>query len=407
MRSAWPSGSRGETSERGTFDVKTPSDRLPYLDVLRGVAILTVFVHHLPPAFGEVFGSLQRMGGRGVDLFFVLSGFLIASTCLARAEKGASTLRQTGAYWVLRTLRIWPLYGTMLLVVAIGVKGIDTQATQIVRDWPGYYLFFLSNDLAQATLELGVLWSLAIEEQFYLAVGLVLPFAAKNRERLATAFVGMAVVAILVSLRARVDLVQLRASHVFEDPLFIYRTYHSTLARLDQLALGVLAAVAALWFNERPFATNRRNALGSTWVVLAATVAALTFAPQFGPLEFLVIGVCFALAVLWLQRPAARGLDAPRPVQWLVRLVGWVGQLSFGLYLVHPYVRHLLLALMKRSELTFTSRTAAIFLFVWTVLSVIVAAIVYRWFETPFLTLARRWSRRILSGPEASKGAMT
>lgn len=371
-------------------------NRLRYVDVLRGLAIITVLVHHLPSAFGTVFGAVQVMGGRGVDLFFVLSGFLIGTTCLARADLGRTPGAQTAAYWVLRSARIWPLYLVLLALIAIGVSGVDPEATRIVRMLPGYYLFFLSNDVAQSTLELGVLWSLAIEEQFYLAVGLVLLFASRSRAQLAGAFVAMGTMAVLVSLRARFDLVQLQRFQQIVDALFTYRTYHSTLARLDQLGLGLIASAAAAAFNASKLATSVRGARATSWAAVVAVALVLVYLPQFGPLEFTVVGVLFAAGVLWLQRPAARQLAIGRVEGSLIGLIGWVGQLSFGLYLIHPFVRSMLLSAWTTAALPFTRAGAVGFFAAWLVVTAVLAALSYRFLETPVLGWAREVSGRLM-----------
>src|SRR6267378_6660041 len=121
--------------------------RYAYVDVLRGVAILVVIVHHLPEQLNGYFGRVSYMGGRGVDLFFVLSGFLIGSTCLVRAESSAPRSTQALGYWILRTVRIWPLYFLLLGVFALGPRFIHRDVTFVVRHYPLHYLTFISNDL--------------------------------------------------------------------------------------------------------------------------------------------------------------------------------------------------------------------------------------------------------------------
>jgi peptidoglycan/LPS O-acetylase OafA/YrhL len=119
--------------------------RLAYVDALRAVAILSVFFVHAPRELGHHFGLIQDFGGRGVDLFFVLSGFLIGTTSLARAELPMSLAQKAKTFWMLRTFRIWPLYfGLLALYVALPVVfGPGVRA--MLLDYPIPYVSFTSN----------------------------------------------------------------------------------------------------------------------------------------------------------------------------------------------------------------------------------------------------------------------
>jgi peptidoglycan/LPS O-acetylase OafA/YrhL len=135
------------------------------LDALRGLAILVVVWHH---AGGAASTSLfARRGFLGVDLFFVLSGFLIVTLLLReRDARGGICLPR---FYARRALRIFPLYYMVLMHVAVGLayRPGTSWAGQFWDKLP-YYLTFLSNWIPDATL-LAVTWSLAAEEQFYLA----------------------------------------------------------------------------------------------------------------------------------------------------------------------------------------------------------------------------------------------
>lgn len=373
--------------------------RMAFVDVLRAIAILAVIVCHLPEGLGQTFGMLHRSGGRGVDLFFVLSGFLIGSTCLARATHSshASLLSQAKAYWLLRSARIFPLYFLLLGVIALGLPGFNPDAAVILRDHPLPFLSFTSNYFAQSTLELGIFWSLAIEEQFYLAVGLAILACSGSRRTLASAFLGLALAAIAVSLVYRYELFALRAEELLPEKWYVFKLFHSTLTRLDQLALGLLAAVVSQAFNGWRPAGSARWVRASTWSVIAVCLGALLYFPKWNIFGFLALGVIFAACMLWVQRPAVRALTLGRWESRLMAPLVYVGKLSFGLYLFHPITRTWVDRLLPTTALPAGSSVRSIvFLAVWVVGTTALAAVSYRFLEEPLLAAARRKTKQFL-----------
>ena len=204
---------------------------IPALDGVRGLAILLVMVHNLSilqPAPGltyKLWSTAVDAGWIGVQLFFVLSGFLITGILLDD-RKRPHALR---VFYIRRSLRIWPLYYAFLIAyAAIVLWRLDTP--------PGYflwYIFYLSNwtdPLYHPLPGVGHFWSLAVEEQFYLTW----PWLAMRMRPawlawFCIAITVMAFVARLVMHGAKVE------------ALWIYE---STPTRADALALGALVAIA-------------------------------------------------------------------------------------------------------------------------------------------------------------------
>ncbi len=260
------------------------SQRMVFVDVLRGMAILAVFFHHLPSGLGAPFGMLSHWGGRGVDLFFVLSGFLIGSTCLERVTRApeAGAAAQSKAYWLLRSARILPLYFALLGLFLLELPTLNPRVAEVLRAFPRPFLTFTSNTFGQDTLELGVLWSLAIEEQFYLTVGVLMLLTARKREQLASAFLGLGLAAIAVPLVYRYVLLELQQHHGLGDSAYVFMLFHGSLSRVDQLGVGLLCAVAAPAFNRLPLARAGAWAAATSWAAVAAVVGVLMYFPATG-----------------------------------------------------------------------------------------------------------------------------
>jgi len=183
--------------------------RLPVLDGVRGLAILMVMLHHFTPDHGAGILSVLHLGWVGVDLFFVLSGFLI--TGILFDAKGSANYFQN--FYARRGLRIFPLYyGILLLILfalpllqwldVIHVPGLDQ-----VRVWQPWLWLHSSNLLlawkGQWMLDSGVIrmnhfWSLAVEEHFYLVWPVVV--ALFDRKSLMKIAAGVIIAAL--SLRA-------------------------------------------------------------------------------------------------------------------------------------------------------------------------------------------------------------
>jgi len=309
-----------------------PRRIIPELDGLRGIAILLVFLTHfvalqLPIDARGVDGAVRwvaRFGWTGVDLFFVLSGFLITGILLdTKGEPG---------YWrnyaARRCLRIFPLYyGALVLVLLVLPRVVhwDDSRYAILQANQAWYWTYLVNFMevikgpGSAALNTSHFWSLCIEEQFYLVWPLVV-LAASRR-----ALLWIAAAACVGGLAFRWWLVR--------TPLDPQAAYVLTPGRLDGLMLGAALAVAARQGGlERWQGTARRLFAGSaTLVVALAGWRGMEYRdPVMAVAGFPLIAVAFgSLLVLALttQGRFARLLRTPHLGAW--------GRYSYGLYLMH------------------------------------------------------------------------
>jgi len=312
--------------------------RVPALDGLRGLAIALVLCTHFVRAPDGVVGELVRRaagsGWIGVDLFFVLSGYLITGILLdSRGDR-----LYFRSFYTRRALRILPLYYGLLAIILLlprSSAGAEALGASYLSDHQPWFWTHTVNWLmvAEGTGQtavqhgFGALWSLSIEEQFYLAWPLVC--AVVSRRQLgwlaATAAAGSMLLRVVLSLRGVPDLV----------------LYTATFTRLDPLAIGALLAVLA---REGGFARFRTM---FSWSVIATAAALVLFAaaawgrPNANAVIF--AGVAFAVALGWgaiLIRTASGGGPWVRMME--CGPLRALGKYSYALYLFQAPVDHLL-----------------------------------------------------------------
>lgn len=339
------------------------------LDGLRGISILAVLWHHthdmVPgwPATG--------LGFLGVDLFFVISGFLIVTLLLReRRRTGGISLR---GFYVRRFLRIFPAYYATLVVVALiaFVKPGNTSA-DIVRDLP-YALLYVSNLVPMHSL-LMITWSLSTEEQFYL----VIPTLERYARR-----------AIPLLLPALYVLFTLPALGFFPGlrlPSFLRET------TFGPILLGVMLAHLL----DRPRGHALASALvGHGWApVVASGLVLLACVPAADDLSgWPRVATHWALAALVASCVVReRHVLLPLLTAWPMRRIGVV---SYGIYLYHMLVRHAVDQAMQRA-----GTTSRIVFFLATSLGTwALAELAYWLFESRFLALKARFA------PEPSRPA--
>ena len=289
---------------------------VPELQGLRGIAVLGVVVYHCHPLLaGTPLYYASLWGWAGVNLFFVLSGFLITSILLEARGKP----HYFRNFYARRALRIWPMY-VLLLVVCYSVPDWflgDKLANQTHWKTLLAYALFVQN-LRHAALPgtLGPTWSLAIEEQYYFLWAPVVRFCQSPRVR-------WLLPAILFALVIASPVFRLTHAHWLN-------TTH-TLIHLDGIAMGSLLAVGIY-----SLALSRR-----VWLVVGfiATVAGFVLAGTVaGGTSFL--DSALALAFTGTLLAAIAGTGARNPVAFVLRRgpLPYYGQISYGMYMTHILV---------------------------------------------------------------------
>jgi len=351
------------------------------LDLLRLIAVTGVLVYHcvpdqpgyflrlgLPQAWAGWAANAIQAGKYGVDVFFCLSAYLI--TDLLMRERRVRGSVDYGAFIVRRTLRIWPLYFFYLAVLAVALPWLLPGASTGTMPWRGFLTFTLNWDIVRHGFPGSPgdhLWSVSIEEQFYLAWPLLL--AAIGWHRRAMLLLGASLLA--VACLARAYLIAGGAVHP--------AIWCNTLARLDPIALGAMAAVM-LQARVPVLATWAR--LGLVAMSLFGLVYAARMGADAGPAAHLSyplvalssLGLLFA----FLGMPKA---DAP----WL-GLPRFLGRISYGIY-VYSYLATVVAMRLVQPR----SVSAGLLLSFFATAGV--ATVSWYAIELPFLKLKARFAR--------------
>jgi len=283
---------------------------IPELQGLRGLAVLSVVFYHCHPRLiGTPVHYASLWGWAGVNLFFVLSGFLITSILLEAREK-PNYFRN---FYGRRVLRIWPVYVLLLIVVYLNAPWfIGPTITQAVKTAPWLaYIFFVQNLFHLALPPaIGPTWSLAIEEQYYFLWAPIVRFLRNP----------WALAALLTAA--------LIASPTFRLLNLHWMTLTHTLIHLDGIALGSLLALGlyALPFSRRAW----------LWIGLGAVLVGFwATATVAGGTAFLDSSLALAFAGAVLAAIASTG--AHNPLNAILRRgpIAFYGRISYGLYMIH------------------------------------------------------------------------
>ncbi len=361
----------------------TPPARLYGLDHLRTLAILLVWLFHYQlaffahPAWLETYAAF---GWTGVDLFFVLSGFLIASQLFtALQQQGRVPLRR---FFLRRVLRILPAFW---VVVAIYYC---VPAFREREHLPSLWrmLSFTQNiglDLRQHGT-FSHAWSLCVEEHFYLLLPVILMVLQAVRKWRHAAWLLPALwVACIVGRQLWWSLLYSPLAHLPEAPIYWYRyIYYPSWCRLDGLLAGV--AIAALYV-YKPAMWQCVARYGNVLLVAALAVLAVAcyicvdqFAHAASVYGFAVVAVGYGLLVMAAISPSCI------LYRWRSRVTTTVATLSYGIYLLHKGVVHVM-----QQWCTGLAADGVPMLLLCMLVSVLLAWVLYRVVERPVQHLYR------------------
>ena len=339
----------------------------PELDVVRFLAFLAVFLHHTLPLQpnGTWVVSFTMACGFGLCVFFALSAYLITTLLLReRAQTGTVDLPK---FYKRRILRIWPLYFIALIYGVI----VDLQIGRFAAN-PRWYvaaLVMAGNMVGPNESIVGQLWSISLEEQFYL----VWPSAMKYLTRRGLLIAALGMVGVSNIALAYFGLIHADTWQ---------RIWWNTLVQMEMFAAGILLALLHA----------ARGAVRRSWAVRLPGLIAIpliwVLAVQYGGIKGDgvhargPVSLCLGFAAVAITSAALidllTGLERwPRPLVYF-------GKISYGLYVFHTtgvYLAEQHLRFMRHSERMVVSLA----------FTIAVAALSYRFLETPFLRMKERF----------------
>ena len=353
--------------------------RLPQLDGIRGLAILLVLVWHYlvcqtSPEAGTLGTYLIRslsLTWSGVDLFFVLSGFLICGILLDNRD----AKNYFRVFYLRRTCRIFPLYFALLLAF------IFLRSSQVFSN-PQYqelfsdpfpiwsYMTFTQNIFMGFRGDfgpdfLGITWSLAVEEQFYLFVPLLIYFLPRR--------------ILLVTFCCAV-----LASPILRSVSGGFHAFVNTPWRSDSLLAGGALAILIRWDVFSTVVSRYRQSLLPLLSVLLVGIGAMSFWPKhFGVINHLWLASFYSLLILF-----ALFHSEHFTVKWLqFPVLIYLGRLSYGIYIFHQIVNGLLHGFISGGAPKIVTATDGMVTLLAVVTTVIAADISYRFIEKPMIAI--------------------
>lgn len=365
-------------------------NRVPGLDLLRALAIVSViFTHAAVLEQVPVAGQIATFGWMGVDLFFALSGYLIGNQLLQPIARGEAI--GAGSFYARRLFRTLPAY--LVVVGLYFTVPVFRERPEIQPLWQ--FLTFTENlfiDFTQPKAFSHV-WSLCVEEHFYLVAPLIVWLVARRPSRAKAVGVCLAVLIGGMALRGYVWIHDLSPAkrvsygHAFIQ-LLMERIYYPTWTRLDGLVFGVMLATLRT-FRPRAWETMMRR--GD--LVLGAAVAGLALSIWMFGTQWALLPTVIGYPILSLSMTGLVAAGASRVSligRWHVPGAGPVAAIAYSLYLTHKQVYHMVtLALGGRLD----GHPLIAFL-VMAGSAVFVGAGLYLAVERPFLRLRDRLIRR-------------
>ena len=357
-------------------------ERQPGLDLLRALAIIVVVIYHSALFGFKLPGRVDRFGWIGVDLFFVLSGYLIGGQLLAPLARGRPI--DLWRFFARRALRIIPAYFVILAVYAFLPSW--REYPEMSPLWK--FILSVQNIGLHGGTAFSHAWSLAVEDQFYFLLPLILILV--SRWPCARFIIPCLIILGGIGLRAflaRQNLVETGVS--FRG--FQTWIYYPTWTRLDPLVFGVVLA-AIEKFRSRWW---RRLMNLAPWLFLPG-LALIVYALYLGEGDYLTV-----TATIWQFPLVALGMAAllvcaisPRSILRRVRVPGaaFIASIAYSAYLIQKLVFHFVAQFSVTHNIVLSSAAAL----VGVELSVYaVATILFLAVERPFLQLRHRIAPRL------------
>jgi peptidoglycan/LPS O-acetylase OafA/YrhL len=348
----------------------------PQLDGLRFLAAVLVFFAHAPVLPLGIFKLFNRFGWCGVDLFLVLSAFLLTQLLRAEAEKtGTIDIKH---FYMRRILRIWPLHwGFVTAMLCVHLLAYRDTIRQAVGFWLSH-IFFINN-VVLATLGFekrlaftSHLWTISLEEQFYLVIPLLVLWFSRRLPDHRKLLLGLgAFLMVLMGARAACALLDMRYPFIWALPL-----------RGDAIGLGLVLGLGSFkdYLNERRSLfcfISGGGILVASWYLPSLEAPGWQQVPGFTIMD---IGCCLLVAGVMVPNVITAALSN--------RVFRYFGKISFGIYVYHVLAIAIGKFAMQNAAINSPWLSFAVSL----VLTICMASVSYELFEKRFLRLKERFS---------------
>jgi len=307
--------------------------RLPGLDLLRAIAIVWVMLFHsfIVGGLGPDFAWLSRYGWAGVDIFFVLSGFLIGTQVLRPLQRGEPL--SFGAFYGRRAWRILPAFA---VVLALYVWFPGLREVPGLQPWWQFATFTLNLLTDTNNQAFSHAWSLCVEEHFYLVFPLLAWWLTRRSSTLG--FISLCAAAVVLGMALRTTVWLHDAAMDPPRNWFLEDIYYPTWMRLDGLLMGIMLATLRVY---RPQAWTRLQARSN--MVLLGGIGVSCFALWLfrdrtgllaNALGWPLLSFGFGLLVFaGADRQSLLG-------RWRLPGASWLAGISYSLYLSHKIAFH-------------------------------------------------------------------
>ena len=363
-----------------------PPNKYYGLDNLRAFAIIMVFFFHYQRWFEHPawMPTALNFGWTGVDLFFVLSGFLISSQLFAQIKKdGHFSMRN---FYIKRFFRILPIY---YFVLAIYFLFPFFSSTQLLPPlWK--FLTFTQNFGADFTNQraFGVVWSLCVEEHFYLLMPAILLLLLKTGifKKGYLLLLVLFIAGFLLRLYSWYDVYLHQTNGVENRMLWVQTIYYPTYNRLDGLLAGV--SIAAM-YNYLPAIFNRLSKYVNLLIAIGLIILTGTYFLCGNNMDFVrsvfsfpLVSIGFGCTVLGAIMPNSF------LYKWKSVVLTKIAELSYALYLVHMAI--ILSAQTVLSDWGI-AKNSSLMLVLTIILCIVVALILHHAIEKPFMKMRERF----------------
>ena len=365
---------------------------LPNLNSLRAIAALMVIMCHLLEGKSRTIVFLGNFGSSGVTIFFVLSGFLI--TYLLLMEQKVFSKININAFYFRRILRIWPLYFLILFIAYVVIpffipedhfKEMDRRSLKSFL----MNVFFLTNFtliLKLTPLIIRVIWSIGIEEQFYIFWPWLIKMKEKKR-------IGLILLIIFFFPFSKLFFV-LFEYYTGSNSLQIISSI-ITVTRFDSMAIGGLFGILAFckkidfgYFTIKyESITSKKIQWGVYFSIFTSYLITFIYPSLFQIINYILHPCLFAICIVNLATNSNSVINIEN------NYMNYLGKISYGLYLIHQIVIYLMLPRLKAffkydnvflNYLLPNTITLAIIIFI--------SGILYKYYESPFFRLKNKYA---------------